>query len=117
MLLVPNLKVQKELKNEKTITEYQLRQLIKGESQKFKDAVNSLINKSREFKIMTIEALTRRLDDKDMSRFCSFLNELKKMDMVEMYRFAKTLMECTRASAENKFLDKGGQMSLEDTEE
>lgn len=85
MLLVPNLKVQKELKNEKTITEYQLNQLIKGESQKFKDAVNSLINKSREFKIMTIEALTRRLDDKDMSRFCGFLNELKKMDMVEIW--------------------------------
>lgn len=84
MLLVPNLKVQKEL-NEKTITEYQLRQLIKGESQKFKDAANSLISKSREFKIMTIEALTRRLDDKDMSRFCGFLNELKKMDMVEIW--------------------------------
>lgn len=85
MLLVPNLKVQKELKDEKTITEYQLRQLIKGESQKFKDAVNSLINKSREFKIMTIEALTRRLDDNDMPRFCGFLNELKKMDMVEIW--------------------------------
>lgn len=40
-----------------------------------------------------------------------------KMDMVEMYRFAKTLMECTRASAENRFLDKGGQVSLEDMEE
>ena len=85
MLLVPNLKVQKELKDEKTITEYQLRQLIKGESQKFKDAVNSLISKSREFKIMTIEALTRRLDDNDMSKFCGFLNELKKMDMVEIW--------------------------------
>lgn len=85
MLLVPNLKVQKELKNEETITEYQLRQLIKKESQKFKDAVNSLINKSRGFKIITIEALTRRLDDKDMSRFCGFINEMKKMDMIEIF--------------------------------
>ena len=84
MLLVPNLRVQKELKEE-TITEYQLRQLIKGESQKFKDAVNSLVNKSREFKITTIEALTRRLDDKDMSRFCGFINEMKKMDMIEIF--------------------------------
>lgn len=40
-----------------------------------------------------------------------------KTDMASVYRFAKIITECAKTSFGNKFLDIGGQVSLEDMEE
>lgn len=86
MLLVPNKTVEKEIcKTHKCMTVYKFRQAVKNQSKEFKNSVNTLLRYSKKYQIVTIEALTIRLNDEDMVRFCGFLNELKKMDMVEIW--------------------------------
>ena len=83
MQLVPNETLAKEVKN--SISVRRFLKLFSKESVNIRNSIRKLVRYSREYKLITLEALTRAMNKEEMVRFCKILNEFHAKGLFKVF--------------------------------